>query len=158
MKKLRAIMEFTLLAGNECDSVTRVVGLIHHTPMDSIINGPPVYKIINTSPCLLPIYFKRKWQHQASQFPKSLPIMEEVLSPHPLSMTVLLLLLSLTYHIVVTVLDSQYAVIKKYVCEHHKNAVSYPEISLFIYDLQKACNLNYLRIVYATGFTRYVTI
>ena len=46
----------------------------------------------------------------------------------------------------------------KSVCEHHKNAVSDPELSLFIYDLHKACNLNYLCIVYATGLTMYVTI
>ena len=40
------------------------------------------------------------------------------------------------------VIASQYAVQIKYVCEHHKNAVSGPELSLFIVDLQKAWNLN----------------
>ena len=99
MKILRVTMIFTLLTAIVCDSVTRVVVLIPHTPLDYMIHSAPVYKIINPSPCLLPIYFKRKWQHQASQFPKSLPIMEEVLSPHPLSMTVLLLLLSAAYTI-----------------------------------------------------------
>ena len=56
------------------------------------------------------------------------------------------------------ILASQYSVQKRYVCEHHKNAVSDPEISLFIYELHKACNLNCLCIVYATGLNMYVTI
>ena len=34
MNILRATMRFTLLMANVCDSVTRVVGLIPHTPMD----------------------------------------------------------------------------------------------------------------------------
>ena len=40
------------------------------------------------------------------------------------------------------VLAYQYAVQTKFVCEHHKNTVSYPELSSFIDDLHKYCNLN----------------
>ena len=40
------------------------------------------------------------------------------------------------------VLASQYAVQTKYVCEHQKNAVSDPELSSLIDELQKAWNLN----------------
>ena len=36
------------------------------------------------------------------------------------------------------VLSPQYSFQTKFVCEHHKNAVSDPELSLFISDLQKA--------------------
>ena len=46
------------------------------------------------------------------------------------------------HHMGDAVPDSQYSVQKKAVCEHHKNYVSDPEISSFISDLQKACNLN----------------
>ena len=80
---------------------------------------------------------------------KSPPPINDGTSPAPVSGL---------YHMGATVLDYQYSVQTNYACEHHKSSVSYPELSLFIYDLQKACNLNYLRIVYATGFTMYVTI
>ena len=42
------------------------------------------------------------------------------------------------HHIGDAVLASQYAVQTNYVCEHQKNAVSDPELSLLISDLQKA--------------------
>ena len=57
-----------------------------------------------------------------------------------------------------SVLTSQYAVQTKYVCEHHKNAAYDTELYLFIYYLQKACNVNYLCIVYAAGLTMSVTL
>ena len=46
------------------------------------------------------------------------------------------------HHMVAAVLASQYAVQPKSICEHHKNAVSYPELSSFVSDLHKAWNLN----------------
>ena len=46
------------------------------------------------------------------------------------------------YHMGSTVLASQYAVKKHYVCKHHKNSVSDPELSSFISDLHRAYNLN----------------
>ena len=61
-------------------------------------------------------------------------------------------------HMVADVLASKYEFQKIYVCEHHKNDVSDSELSLFISDLHKAWNLNYLCIVYATGLTMFVTI
>ena len=76
MEILIVTMGFTLLTTSGCDSVTRVVGLILHIPLDSMIHGPPVCKIINPSPCRIPMSFKRKWYKQAAQFPKFIPITE----------------------------------------------------------------------------------
>ena len=42
MEILRKIMGFTLLTTSGCAYVARVVGLIPHTPLDSMIHGPPV--------------------------------------------------------------------------------------------------------------------
>ena len=55
---IRVTIVFTLLTEIECASVTRVVYLIPHKPLASMINGPPVCKIINPSTCLLPMSFK----------------------------------------------------------------------------------------------------
>ena len=57
---LRGTTGFTFLTASVYDSVTRVVGLIHHTLLVYIINGPPVCKIINPSPCLPPMSLKKK--------------------------------------------------------------------------------------------------
>ena len=46
------------------------------------------------------------------------------------------------HHMGDDVLASNYAVKKKSVCEHHKNYVSDPELSLFISGLQRVWNLN----------------
>ena len=46
------------------------------------------------------------------------------------------------YHMGDAVLNSQYAVPNKYVCEHHNNSVSDPELYSFVAELQKAWNLN----------------
>ena len=46
------------------------------------------------------------------------------------------------HHMGASVLASNDAVQKKYVCEHHKNSVSDTELFSFIADLQKAYNLN----------------
>ena len=43
---------------------------------------------------------------------------------------------------VAAILASQYSVQTKSVCEHHKNDVSDPELSLLISDLQKGCVFN----------------
>ena len=99
MKILRSKMGVSLLMESGCNYVTRVVGLIPHTPLASIIHGTPVRKIFNPSPCLIPMYLKIKWYQQATQFPNLHPIMEDVLNPFPLSMTVLFLLLSSIYTI-----------------------------------------------------------
>ena len=42
MEVLRVTMGFNLLKASVCDYVTRFVGLIPHTPLDSMIHGPPV--------------------------------------------------------------------------------------------------------------------
>ena len=59
IKILRATMMFTFLTEILCDSVTRVVGLIPHTSMASIIHGTPVKILIYPSPCLLPMSLKK---------------------------------------------------------------------------------------------------
>ena len=49
----------------------KVCGLIPHTSLVFVIYGPPVWKIINPSTCLLPMYFKkkiRKWHSSLSWF------------------------------------------------------------------------------------------
>ena len=46
------------------------------------------------------------------------------------------------YHMSADILYSKYAVQKKPWCEHQRDAVSNPELFLFISDLQKAWNLN----------------
>ena len=96
---LRVTMGFTLLKKSWCASIARVVGLIPHTPLASMIHGPIVYKIINPSPFLLPIYFKSKWYKQAAHLTKLLPIMDEEHNTRHLSMVVLILLLSTAYTI-----------------------------------------------------------
>ena len=58
MEILRVTMGFNLLTEIGFASVTRVVGFIPHTPLAYIIHGPLVCKIINPSPCLLPLSFK----------------------------------------------------------------------------------------------------
>ena len=60
MEILRVTMGFNLLTASVCASVTRVVGLIPHIPLASMIHGPPVCKIINPLPCLITMVFKRK--------------------------------------------------------------------------------------------------
>ena len=47
MEILRKIMGFTLLTTSGCAYVARVVGLIPHTQMSTMIHGLPVWKIIN---------------------------------------------------------------------------------------------------------------
>ena len=49
MDILRVTVGFTLLVESECAYVTKVLVLILHIPMDSIIHVPPVCKIINPS-------------------------------------------------------------------------------------------------------------
>ena len=56
------------------------------------------------------------------------------------------------------ILASQYSVQTNYACEHRNNAVSDPELSSFISDIQKVCNINYLGIVYVTGLPMSVLI
>ena len=51
------------------------------------------------------------------------------------------------HHMGSSVLAYHYAFQNNYVCEHHNNSVSDPELSSFVADLQKGCNLNYLGIV-----------
>ena len=48
---------------------------------------------------------------------------------------------SVLHHMGAAVISSQYAVQKNYVCEYHKNYFYDPELSSFIADLQKSCNL-----------------
>ena len=62
------------------------------------------------------------------------------------------------HHMGAVLIASQYAVQTSSLCGHHKNAVSGPELSLFISDLQKAWNLKYLGIVYDTGLTLSVAL
>ena len=52
-------MGFNLLTESACASVTRVVDLIPHTSMASIIHGTPMKILIYPSPCLLPMSFKK---------------------------------------------------------------------------------------------------
>ena len=60
MEILGSKMGFTLLTASGFESATRVVGLLINTPLYSMIHGPTVCKIINPSPCMLPMSFKRK--------------------------------------------------------------------------------------------------
>ena len=62
------------------------------------------------------------------------------------------------HHMGAAVIASKYAVKTKSVCEHQKNSVSDPELSSFISDIQKVCNINYLGIVYVTGLPMSVLI
>ena len=60
MEILRVTTGFTLLTASECASVTRVVGLIPHIPLASMIHETPVCKTINPSTFLIPMSFKIK--------------------------------------------------------------------------------------------------
>ena len=133
MEILRLPIGFTLLTASGCASVTRVVGRIPHTTLAYMIHGPHMCKIINPSPCLLPMSFKRKWQQQVENPPKLLTIMEEEPKPRPpINGDTAPDYVGGLHHMGAAILASQYAGQTKSVCEHHKNAVSDPLLSLFI--------------------------